>query len=622
MTGQATLDQALERYQAGDYPAAETLGRQLLRSIPRDPTLNAILGMVATQTGRHGEAIPFLKVAVAAAPDNIPLRIGLGFALANSGKLDEARAVAAGSNVPQLARIAAFVDQQQGRHVAAINGYRQVVAGFPGDAESWNNLGLLLTQTGDIGGAVDALQRAMALRPNADIIVNLSRALARGERHDERQRLLRAAVQRTPDDATLLIELGLAEGAAGDLAASEGAYRRALTLAPAMPASYLEYGMMLESLSRLDALQALVDQARARAIDAPAIDFLEAWLLKRRGRFSDALALAEKAGDGIDASRHAQLLGDLYDRLGESERAFAAFAEMNRLGALGPAADFARALDLPAAIRRMDDALAPERLRGWPRSDVSADLPEPAFLVGFPRSGTTLLDTLLMAAPELEVLEEMPMVERCETQLGTRTLDEINKADVVRLRTTYFDTLRGLRPDLDPSRQIIDKFPLHLARAPLIHRMFPTARFIMVERHPCDVVLSCFMARFQTNRASVHFHDLASAARLYDLAMRVWTRSVEQLALRLHVIRYERMVTDLAGEIRPLLSFLSVPWRDDVLDNQASAKRRAHVPTASYAQVTEPIYQRASGRWERYRAHLDPVLPILAPWAERMGYPI
>ncbi|WP_420138283.1 tetratricopeptide repeat-containing sulfotransferase family protein [Sphingomonas sp.] len=620
MTEQATLTQALERYQAGDYATAERLGRPLLRSMPRDPTLNAILGMVAAQTGRPGEAIPFLKVAVAAAPDNVPLRIGLGFALVNNGELDQARAVAAGSDVPQLARIAAFVDQQQGRHAAAIGGYRRVLAGFPEDAESWNNLGLVLTQTGDVGGAVDALERAMALRPQPDIVINLSRALARGERHDERQRLLRGAVRTMPNQAILLIELGLAEGAAGDLAASEAAYRRALALAPDLPASYLEYGMMLESLSRLDELQALVEQARKKAIDAPAIDFLEAWLLKRRGRFTEALALAERVRDGVDVSRHAQLLGDLWDRLGDAERAFGAFAEMNRLGAIGPAADFARSLDLPAAIRRMEDELAPQRLARWPHREGADDRPVPSFLVGFPRSGTTLLDTLLMAVPELEVLEEMPMVERCEAQLGAKPLSDINDADADRLRTTYFEALRGLRPDIGSGRQIVDKFPLHLARAPLIHRIFPRARFIMVERHPCDVVLSCFMARFQTNRASVHFHDLESAARLYDLAMRVWTQSVERLDLRPHVIRYERMVTDLAGEIRPLLSFLDVPWRDEVLDNQASAKRRAHVPTASYAQVTEPIYQRASGRWERYRSHLEPILPILAPWAERLGY--
>jgi hypothetical protein len=80
------------------------------------------------------------------------------------------------------------------------------------------------------------------------------------------------------------------------------------------------------------------------------------------------------------------------------------------------------------------------------------------------------------------------------------------------------------------------------------------------------------------------------------------------------------MVEDLAGEMRPLLAFLGLPWDERVLDNQGAAASRGHVRTASYAQVTEPIYTRAAGRWQRYRAQLEPVLPILAPWAERMGY--
>jgi hypothetical protein len=92
------------------------------------------------------------------------------------------------------------------------------------------------------------------------------------------------------------------------------------------------------------------------------------------------------------------------------------------------------------------------------------------------------------------------------------------------------------------------------------------------------------------------------------------------LPLRVHRIRYERMVEDLAGEMRPLLDFLGLPWDEKVLDNQAAAAGRGHVRTASYSQVSEPIYRRAAGRWERYRDQLAPVLPILAPWAARMGY--
>jgi hypothetical protein len=101
-----------------------------------------------------------------------------------------------------------------------------------------------------------------------------------------------------------------------------------------------------------------------------------------------------------------------------------------------------------------------------------------------------------------------------------------------------------------------------------------------------------------------------------------WTRAEALLPLQVHRIRYERMVEDLESEMRPLLDFLGLAWDPQVLDNRASAARRDHIRTASYSQVTEPIYRRSAGRWERYRRQMEPVLPILAPWAERLGYPV
>ena len=148
---------------------------------------------------------------------------------------------------------------------------------------------------------------------------------------------------------------------------------------------------------------------------------------------------------------------------------------------------------------------------------------------------------------------------------------------------------------------MVDKHPLHMARMPLIHRLFPDAKIILVERHPCDAVLSCFMANFQLNHAMRSFTDLEEAARTYDAVFDAWTRAEALLPLQVHRIRYERMVEDLEGEMRPLLAFLGLPWDEKVLDNRASAAARGHVRTASYAQVTEPIYTRAAGRWERYR---------------------
>jgi hypothetical protein len=133
-------------------------------------------------------------------------------------------------------------------------------------------------------------------------------------------------------------------------------------------------------------------------------------------------------------------------------------------------------------------------------------------------------------------------------------------------------------------------------------------------------VLSCFMSNFQLNHAMRSFVDLEEAARTYDAVLESWTRATALFPVEVHRIRYERMVEDLAAEMRPLLGFLGLDWDPGVLDNRASAARREHIRTASYSQVTEPIYRRSSGRWRRYRRQMAPVLAILAPWAERMGY--
>jgi hypothetical protein len=128
------------------------------------------------------------------------------------------------------------------------------------------------------------------------------------------------------------------------------------------------------------------------------------------------------------------------------------------------------------------------------------------------------------------------------------------------------------------------------------------------------------MSNFTLNHAMRSFTDLEEAARTYDVVFEAWTRSENLLPLNVHRVRYERMVDDLESEMRPLLAFLDIGWDPKVLDNEGSASRRAHIRTASYSQVTEPIYRRSAGRWTRYRDQMAPILPMLAPWAELMGY--
>ena len=616
---EATLAEAYKRYQSGDLPGAEQLGSTLLDRRGDDPALTGLLGMIAAQTGRSESAVAHLDHALRHNPDSLPLRISLAFAMVNSGRMEEARKVAAAPDVPQLQRIIAFIDQRAGNADAAITRYRRVLDRFPEDSESWDNLGTLLLDRGDLGDALEAFRNSIALRPLPSVFVNLARALAAGEHHGERQNLLREGARQFPDDVTLLVELGLAEGAVGDHAAAEAAYRRALRLRPTEPRVYLEFGMLLEKLNRIEELGDLIAEAKAQGVNGPQLAFIEAWHLHRTGRFAEALPLAEQATGAINPSRHAQLLGEIHDRLANVDQAFDAFTLMNLRSAEGVAAAHARQMDFPGLVATAIEKESAETVAKWARP-AGPSGKDPIFIVGFPRSGTTLLDTWLMNVDSLRVLEEAPAGWRIEAEIGDRPLEALSPAEVAAFRQRYFSHVAELDGAPVDDRTIVDKFPLNMVLLPLINRLFPDARVVFVERHPADVVLSCFMARFQINRATAQFHHLESTAKLYDLSMKAFERAAEILPLQLHRVRYERMIEDARAEMVGLLAFLEIPWFDAILDNQSSAARRPHIATASYAQVGEGLYSRAVGRWILYRRHLEPVMPVLEPWISRLGY--
>ncbi|TVV74498.1 tetratricopeptide repeat-containing sulfotransferase family protein [Sphingomonas solaris] len=616
------LAAAFDLYRKGDLAGATAASRRLLAQKRHDPRLSALAGMVALQSGAAGEAVSYLRQALAATPDSLPLRINLAFALVQTGQLDEARTVASRGDDVALWRIVAFVDQQQGHDPAAIRGFRRVLAAFPQDYESWSNLGVLLFRKDDVAGAEAAFRQALALNPaDRDTCLHLETLLDGLGRQAERQALLRDAVGRVPDDADLLVRLGLAEGAMDDFAAAEAAYLAALRLAPLYPLAYLEYGMLLERLNRLDDLDHLIAQAGTRGVAGAEIDYLAAWALRRAGRFAEAGSRARKIDGGIDPGRLAQLRGEIADALGDTDAAFAAFTAMNDASAATAASARARASGFPDEVAATIRRLAPASVAGWTTASPVASSPAPIFIVGFPRSGTTLLDTLLMNAPELHVMEEVPVVERLEKRLGDPArIATLSDDEATELRAAYFEIQQEFSPRASVHQRVVDKFPINMVRAALIHRIFPDARFVFVERHPCDAVLSCFISRFQINRAMVHFQDLAAAARLYDLASTAWHATVDRLPIRVHRVRYERMVTDLAPELRAMLDFIDVPWRDGMMDNRGAARKRQHIATPSYSQVTKPLYASAIGRWTRYRTQMSPVIPVLHPWIERMGY--
>jgi hypothetical protein len=195
----------------------------------------------------------------------------------------------------------------------------------------------------------------------------------------------------------------------------------------------------------------------------------------------------------------------------------------------------------------------------------------------------------------------------------------MDEAAIAKARQRYFE-IAAEYADLAAGDVLVDKSPLLLNEAAFIHRLFPDAQFLLAIRHPADVLLSCYVSNFNLNNAMSNFLRLDTAAEFYDLSFRGWENARRVLPLTVHTVVYEQMVEDPSRVLRPVVEALGLGWNEAMLDHTKTAAQRGLIRTASYAQVTEPIYRRSVGRWLNYRKHLEPILPVLAPWAEKFGY--
>jgi len=404
--------------------------------------------------------------------------------------------------------------------------------------------------------------------------------------------------------------------------AAETAYRRVLEIDPLNAAAHLGIALVYELSNRTDDLGAFVKESEARGVDEDALNLMRAYYYQRTKEYEAGLAALEKVPDELEGSRRFHALGQLLEGEGRYDEAFEAFARMNSLLADDRSMPEERAAHYRSAIADAPKAITPEWVGGWREETRTDPRPAPVFLLGFPRSGTTLLDTILMSHPQIEVLEEEPALRDAHEllpdmkALATATDDQIRKA-----RDRYFETAAALTP-LAPGKLLVDKNPLTMNLLPLVRRLFPDVRIILALRHPCDVVLSCFKANFRLNDGMASFLRLDTAADLYDLSFSYYEHVQSLMPLPTHQVIYENVVADRENELRKLFDFLGLDWHEAVLEHEKTALTRGRIKTASYSQVIEPIYTRASGRWEKYRKHLEPVLPMLAPWAEKFGYTI
>lgn len=597
--------------------------------------------------------VKHLREALDAEPGNAAFRVMLARALADSGRAQDALDVAAPPAGTSPAEIAiwharAEAAQALGRHEAAAEAWKVLCAARPEDWRVWANYGDALAGLERWEDAANALRRAWALNPNElPIQRNLAGALTQAGFYAEAADQLRKMLDSGPDDSgirlmlsRLFADLGRHEESmteldkAARLAVGEGIssianvslIRVALPdrTDPSQPISTAELkslrelALLLERTNWLDALRTLLADAEDLGVHREQLGYPAAAIALRDGDGAEAKRLLELESRDADPVRWNRLMAKILDSLGETQGAFDAAVAMNR-----SVQDFDAWIGKGAQYRRRIRGLAETVTSKWAgriRPLKLGPRRSPAFLVGFPRSGTTLLDTFLMGHPDTEVLEEFHMLGAAETVLGNvahlpdRSPDQLEQA-----RLAYFTEL-DRHVDIDFPGLIVDKLPLNMLGLPAIHALFPDARIIFAQRHPCDCVLSGFMQSFTLNDAMACFLTIEDSADLYDAAMSLFSAARDALPVAVHTLVYEELVADPEGALQPLIDFLGLEWRPELLDHRSTAKARGAIITPSYDQVVQPLSKAPSGRWRRYEQQLGPVLPVLLPWAERLGY--
>jgi Flp pilus assembly protein TadD len=505
---------------------------------------------------------------------------------------------------------------------------RALILSRPLDPNANQILGLIALERGDPATAKRHLERARQSAPNSPQIINsLGAALRRlGDVAGARAAFTRAG------------ELGLIDGwrNLGNLEdieynpdASIAAYEHALRISPSDAAAHAALAQAFER--RHDLARAKAHAAKALARD-PANEIAHlalAQTLLREKDYAGAEEAALPVARAVRGSKTNQALawgviGEACDRRGDARAAFRAFTEANRL-VLDQNRSFLTASHLlfhPDGIARMMRLAEDTNIRSW-RPPATFETSAPVFLVGFPRSGTTLLDQILSSHSRIVCMEEKEHLANTLAGLLADGVKLAHYADLTddELTQARADYWARVRNEIEPPQGtvVVDKLPLNIVILPLIKRVFPDAKIILALRDPRDVVLSCYQQRFGMNAAMAQFLELESAARYYDLIMSLLELCRERLELDLLQVRYEDVVADIETAAKRLAAFIGVSFEPEMIDFRATALKR-DINTPSARQVVEPLYQRSIGKWRRYAADLAPILPRLKPWAERYGY--
>jgi Flp pilus assembly protein TadD len=498
---------------------------------------------------------------------------------------------------PLVYKARALAHQQKGRHQEALAEFTHARLLTPADPSLHHAIGVCLISLNRPLEALAAFDSAIALDANngsfhyrkgwtLELLGESDQALSHYER----------AIAIDPNHPDALGSLATARATAGKIAEARELAERALRLTPNQPTAII--AMAVINLAEKDFAGA---ERRCRSV-------IDAAPMTLRGR----AALYGLLADALDGQ----------DRVAEAFDAYG--LEKNDIRALN-APGHANQPRPNETIDRIASHVENSPREMW--SSTSSELSSPArshvFLLGFARSGTTLLEQVLASHSDIVALEEQDLLADAARDFladdaGLDRLAAATGDDLDSYRNAYWQKIERLGANID-GKVLVDKFPMNTIKLPLIAKLFPNAKIIFALRDPRDVVQSCYRRHFEVNAVNFEFLSLEGAAGLYASAMRLGAACREKRLLAEHRHRYEDMVADFDTSIAAVCDFIGVEWQDTLREFHTHDLLPVRSPSA--AQVHRPLYNEGVGQWRRYAEQLAPVFPVLEPWVEAFGYP-
>ncbi len=502
-----------------------------------------------------------------------------------------------------------------------------------GDAYDHAIVALAKSARGDHVAADALFQQALALDPgNPSTLTSLAIHYRNQNRYRDAVLACDEAIRNYPNYADAWLERGTILAGGGSAEATRASFARAAELNPGLAAAHA--GLASLAAREGDANAARNHANRSLSLDphnATATNALASVELSS-GNPNQALALAEQLIRRLDHPSLERSLAHYFaagalERLKNRKAAFDHYSRAN--------ADF-DAIHASLASGQLDQTSFIEALiEGTGRIEwlaASVDQPPNAarqhiFLIGYPRSGTTLVENILASLPSVSALEERPTLiatdlefiagDADEIVAGLERFSKLDEAALEQHRRAYWDKVSASGvPENAPC--LVDMDPLKGTRLPFISRLFPNARILIMRRDPRDVVWSCFRTNFAMSSGTLEYTTLERTARHYDALMRLTEVALERLPINVHFVQYHRLVEDFDAETKAMCAFAGLEWTEAVRSFDRTAARRG-VTTASVGQVRRGLYD-GTQQWEPYAEFLAPILPILQPWIEKFGY--